>query len=508
MSLAYSTKPYRYDVVIIGAGMGGSALAYSLRNSGLRIAVVEKGERFRQERENWNPVEVIGKARYSPEETWLTNDGKPFHPRVYYTTGGSSKFFGAVAFRLRESDFQEITYPGGSSPPWPITYETLEPYYTEAEMLMGVHGVLGDDPSEPPRPEYPFPPIEDEPPIGWLRERLSQCGVTPFHLPVAVDQGEGGRCRKGSVCDGFPCMVRAKGDGENAFLLSALKSPNVELITDLSIDTLTLAPKGNRIEKAEGGRRDGDGETRISLEADTFVLAAGAVNSAAILLRSRSSKAKQGVANSSGCVGRYFMCHNASVIIALSPIRHNPTIFQKTLGFHDFYSTRDGAGSVQMRGKLLPEHLLGDHPFWMKSLRGYITSRSFDFWAMSEDLPSWENRVELSNTGEIQLFRYPNNADNHRAFMKRVVKVIRKAGFPIVLARPTSIGAIQHQCGTIRMGSSPDEAPLDPVCRSHDHENLWVCDSSVFPSSGAVNPALTVAANALRVGNEILQRRK
>ena len=544
-----------YDLVIIGAGMGGSALAYALRETDLSILILERGGYVKQEPENWDPDEVIANRRYDPQENWLDEAGRPFRPRLYYNVGGSSKFFGGSSFRFREADFTGKHYPEGSTVPWPIRYKDLAPYYDEAERLMWVHGRAGADPCEPQRDDYPYQALENEEPIAWLQERLREQGLHPFPLPIAVHQGPGGRCRKGSPCDGFPCKIRAKGDGENAFLRPALRQKkDIQVVTGARVERLITDRAGTRVRtvtftlvapegrpsanpaasQGSAGSPAGAGESR-RVEARTVVMAAGAANSAAVLLRSASPTHPRGLANGAGLVGHNFMAHNNTVLMAFSLFRRNPTKFQKTMAINDFYLGDPAAdvagplGNIQMRGKVLAQNLARSSRLLVRLFRRFIARRSFDFWIMSEDLPSSENRVELVSgegtrrpdrdaeaAGEggggtvpgqsIRLRRGLNNLGPHRELVRRFRLHLRRAGLHFIVEREPSASTIQHQVGTLRFGTDPARSVLNSDCRSHEVENLYVVDGSVFPSSAAVNPALTIAANALRVGSILRER--
>jgi choline dehydrogenase-like flavoprotein len=488
-----------FDVLIIGAGLGGSAVTWALRNSHLKIAVLDRGGPLKQEAENWDPDEVLSNRRYDPAEMWYDEQDQPFAPRVYYNYGGSSKFFGGSAFRLRERDLSSHQFPEGKTIDWPITYHDLSVYYDIAEKQMHVHGAAGD-PTEPPRGEYPHSPLENEPSIEWLTQRLREQGLRPFALPSAVHQGDGGHCQKGSPCDGFPCKIRAKFDGENAFLRPALKeNKTISLFPYTRVLQILHDSKGTRVTAVKAVNEQGE---QITLSAENIVLCAGAVQSAALLLASGSDLYPRGLANGSDQVGRNFMSHNNTVLMALSPFRKNPTWFQKTMAFNDFYE--DG-GNVQMRGKILHQNLERSGTLLMRTFSRYIAQRSFDFWVMSEDLPDADNRVELREDGSIRLSRKLNNLKTHAQFVSRVKKILHKTGLPIILERPPSPSAIQHQVGTLRMGEHPQTSVVAPDGRTHELENLFVADASVFPSSAAVNPSLTIAANALRVADSILK---
>ncbi len=493
-------EPHRFDVVIIGSGLGGSAAAHSLANRGLSILVLERGDFVKQERENWEVEEVVGRRRYNADETWYDGEGRAFNPRAFYNVGGATKFYGGATLRLRESDFLARELADGGTVAWPFGYAELAPWYDRAEALLEVHGELGEDPSEPARGPYPFARLEHEPRIAELAEALRAQGLHPIHLPVAIDQGGKGRCIKGSPCDGFPCKVRAKGDAENRLLRPLLlKKP--------SPVTIWTKSRALRLETDESGRRvvaalvERGGEA-LRVEGGHFILAAGAVNSAALLLASANERHPQGLANSSGHVGRNFMCHNNSVVMALSPLRRNPTSFQKTLAIHDFYEALPGGppalGAIQLRGKVRPEMLRAKRSPLLRLFAKAIAERSLDFWVMTEDPADSDNRVTLDSEGRVHLQLRQRNRGAHETLLRRLRSALRRAGLPIVILDRRGIETLQHQCGTLRFGSDPQASVLDPWCKAHDLDNLHAMDASFLPSSGAVNPSLTILAQALR----------
>jgi len=476
-----------YDFIIIGSGMGGSSVAYALKDSGASVLMLERGEFVKQERENWDLIEIAGKRRYAANETWYDSRSKPFNPRIFYNVGGNSKFFGGSSFRLRREDFTKT---------WPLSYEEMAPWYKKAETLLGVRGTEGEDPTAPEGTGYSLPPVQHEPVIKELAEKLIKQGLHPFHLPLAIDSGPGGRCRKGSPCDGFPCMVRAKGDAENRLLRPLIlnSDSNLTLLTSARVKKLIPSSEGKHI---EGVSFEYEGQLYFQ-KARRIILCAGAVNSAVLLLASATETYPRGLANSSEMVGRNYMAHNNSVMMALSPFHKNPTLFQKTLAINDFYLK--GWGNIQLRGKIKKEMLQSSKNPFYRLFAGSIAQRSVDLWIMTEDLPRPENRVILNSDGSIQLKYKGNNRKNHRRLIQAASRMMRKAGYPIRLTESRKVNAVQHQCGTVRMGNSPLSAVLDSWCRSYDHPNLFVVDAGFFPSSGAVNPALTIAAMGLRVG--------
>lgn len=494
----------QFDLVIIGTGAGGGTLAYALRNSGLRILLVERGDFLPQEPQNWQPVEVFDRRRYKPDETWYGADGKPFHPGVHYFVGGNTKVYGAALPRFRVQDFGAVEHEGGTSPAWPVTYDELEPYYARAEEIYAVHGSTGEDPTEPPRSgPFPFPPVPHEPYIDDLSVRLRNQGLHPFHYPMGIDLRAGGRCIRCKTCDGFPCQVLAKSESDVNCVRPAVESQNITLWTNTLAQRLLTDSTGKRVVGVELER----GGEKLTVQAGRFVVACGAVNSALLLLRSANDKHPNGLANSSGLVGRNYMVHNNTALMAVDPFRRNPTVFQKTMAVNDFYFRGPDfaypMGNIQLLGKLQAGMLTAAQPLVPRPILQGMADRSVDWWVMSEDLPDPNNRVELRSDGKVIVHWKPNNLVAHRKLVEAARQMMRAAGYQFVFVQPMGIETNSHQCGTARFGTDPATSVLDPTCRTHDVENLWVVDSSFFPSSAAMNPALTIAAQALRVAERI-----
>jgi len=250
-----------------------------------------------------------------------------------------------------------------------------------------------------------------------------------------------------------------------------------------------------------------EGETR-RFEAPTIVISAGAINSAVILLESANAKHPNGLANSSGLVGRNYMCHNNSAMLAIDPFKKNPTIFQKTFGVNDFYfgQAGDPIGHISLIGKATEGILKAEKPWAPRFVLKFMAEHSMDWWFQTEDLPRKENGVELMSDGRIRLNWTPANRAPHERLIRHWKKILWKIGFRVMLTQPMPINAVAHQVGTAVMGKDPATSVLDTDNRTHDVENLYVVDGSFFPSASAVNPALTIAANALRVG-DILKKR-
>ncbi|MDE1947709.1 MAG: GMC family oxidoreductase [Burkholderiales bacterium] len=493
------------DVAIIGSGVGGGGVALQLAGSGARVLVLERGPVLPREPQNWDIEAVFCEERYKTTETWYA-DGRPFRPGMFYFVGGHTKFYGTAMFRFRERDFEELAHEEGVSPAWPIRYADLEPWYGEAERQFGVRGQGGCDPTDPPRSTpYAHAPLPHEPVLEAIEERLRAQGLKPFPMPSAVDFGPGGRCQRCANCDAIPCKIGAKGDAEVRLIRPALKRGNVELRAGVRVEKLITDAGGRRIVAAEVV----EAGVRSRISADLFVLSAGAINSAALLLRSANERHPRGLANSSDVVGRHYMTHNTTALMALHPFKRNTTRFPKTLAVHDFYFGASASdtplGSLQLLGKIREPMLRGPLPTVPKFLRSAMAAHSVDWYAQSEDLPHPDSRITLRPDGAINLHWHRSNLRAHERWVARCKQILRGTGYPIVLSSGFGTEVVSHQCGTVRFGSDPATSALDPYCKAWDHDNLYVVDTGFFPSSAAVNPALTLAAQALRVGQHLRQ---
>lgn len=496
-----------YDFIIIGTGAGGGTLLHALRDSGARILVIERGDFLPNEDQNWQVQAVFDQKRYKPKEQWIdASNGNDFQPGVHYFVGGNTKVYGAALPRLRAQDFGVLEHEGGTSPAWPVSYAELEPYYNRAEALYAVHGQPGDDPTEPPRSQpYPYPAVPHEPYVQDLIDALRTQGLHPFRLPMGVDLREGGRCIRCKTCDGFPCKVNAKSDADVRCVRPAVENnPNITLWTRAYVRRLLSDSSGRKISGVEVEK---EGQvTQVS--ADRVIVSCGAVNSAVLLLRSANSQHPNGIANKSGLVGRHYMVHNNTALTAVKPFKTNPTVFQKTMAVNDYYfeapNFRYPLGNVQMLGKLQAGMLSVSQPLVPKPVLNGMANRSVDWWVMSEDLPDRDNRVEWRSDGRILVHWKPNNRVAHQRLVQLSREMMRAAGYPFVFTQTMGIETNSHQCGTLRFGTDPATSVLDPFCKAHDLDNLYVVDSSFFPSSAAMNPALTIASQALRLADHLM----
>jgi len=515
--------PDHYDVIIIGSGAGGGTLARYLAPTGKRILILERGDWLKREALNWDAKAVFVDNRYISPDTWYDSNGKPFQPQVHYFVGGATKMYGAALYRLRKEDFGELREYDGISPAWPIRYEDMEPYYTQAEQMYQVHGLHGMDPTDPPASApYPYPPVSNEPRIQQLFDNLKAAGFHPFHAPCGIMLNEQdmayGKCIRCRTCDGFPCLVHAKSDAEVLGVRPALEHPNVTLQRNSRVLKLNTDASGRSVKEVVV-EHDGQTET---LRGDIVVVSCGATNSAKLLLMSANDKHPNGLANGSDQVGRNYMFHNSTAVLALSR-EPNPTFYQKTIAINDFYFGMDGfdfpMGGIQMMGKSAGEMYRGEKPLETAlapmGLLDDIAHHAVDLWLCTEDLPDPNNRVTVYD-GTVTLSYTPNNQVPQQKLYQKLKSMLPHLGLnpdhliprSAYLKSEIPIAGVGHQSGTCRFGTDPKTSVLDVNCKAHELDNLYVVDTSFFVSIGAVNPALTAIANAIRVGEHLAGRLK
>jgi len=511
-----------YDVIIVGSGAGGGTLAHRLAPSGKRVLILERGDWLPREIENWDATAVFVDNRYVSKDTWYDQNGKPFQPQIHYFVGGATKFYGAALYRLRERDFGELQHHDGMSPAWPVGYDVFEPFYTQAEQLYQVHGARGEDSTDPwSSAPYAFPPVSNEPRIQRLYDDLAAVGLHPFHAPCGIMLDEANpafsTCIRCATCDGFPCLVHAKSDADVIAVRPAIRHNNVTLVRNAQVRRLETNGSGRTVTSVVA---DVDGEEQ-RFTGSIVVVSAGAANSAQILLASANDQHPNGLANGSDQVGRNYMFHNSRAFLAISREK-NDTKFQKTLGLNDYYFGDDEftypMGNVQMVGKSSAPMYRGEKPIETTLAPTFalndVAERAVDFWLSTEDLPSPGNRVTLNSHGNVILSYTPNNREPLEQLYHRVKKHLSHLGMHphhliprnIYMKNDIPVAGCAHQVGTVRFGTDPATSVLDPDCKAHELDNLYVVDTSFFPSIGAVNPALTAMANALRVGDHLVAR--
>jgi choline dehydrogenase-like flavoprotein len=517
-----------YDVLVVGSGPGGATTAARVAETGKRVLLLERGGFLPRERDNWDSQAVFGAGKYTADETFYDQHDRPFRPELHYYVGGNSKVYGAALLRLLPADFGEVQHRGGVTPAWPLTYQDMEPYYVRAEHLFWVHGKHGEDPfAGKSSQDYKYPPVAHEPRIQQLSDGLAKLGLHPFHLPLGVQlsQDASGQPTRDSACircdrvDGFPCLVGAKADAEQAVIRPALAAHrNLTLLTNTTVERLLTDAAGHSVSGVAVTLPDGSSDV---LTADITVLSAGAILSAVLLLKSATDQHPRGLANSSDLVGRNYMRHNNLALIAFSR-EPNPTVFQKTLSLNDFYSAGEHSdypmGNVQMLGKSDEWQLKGAAPRGLGPAPpgpfGQVARHSLDFWLSSEDIPLADSRVTLRPDGATRLALQPGNNTEALTQLRRTFqRKLKQLGLvemafvrSLYLHKAFDAAATAHQAGTARFGPDPATSVLDVNCRAHDLDNLYVVDGSFMPSVGAVNPTLTIIANALRVGDHIAER--
>jgi choline dehydrogenase-like flavoprotein len=511
-----------YDVIVIGSGAGGGSLVNRLAPSGKRILLMERGDWLPREPSNWSAHDVFVDNRYVSPDTWYDSDGNPFQPQVHYFVGGATKLYGAALYRLRAEDFGELRHHDGISPAWPVSYDEFEPYYSAAEELFEVHGHHGEDPTEPyASVPYPFPAVSHEPRIQQLSDDFEGLGLHPFHAPCGIRLNERNMpysvCVRCQDCDGFPCVLLAKSDADTMAVRPALEHDNVTLMTGAQAVRLDTDASGRTVTRVEV-IRDG---LALGYSADIVVVSCGAANSAKLLLASANDRHPSGLANGSDQVGRNYMFHNSVAVLALSRDL-NPTIFQKTLGVNDFYFGADDfefpLGNIQMVGKSQPDMFRGEKPLeTLLAPRGAldrVARHAVDFWLSTEDLPRSDNRVTLRDDGSVQIAYSATNDEPKARLFEKLKSMLGQLGMEegklhrrhAYLKNDIPVAGCAHQAGTCRFGADAATSVLDINCRAHEVDNLYVVDTSFFPSIGAVNPALTAIANGLRVGDHLLER--
>lgn len=508
-----------FDFIIIGTGAGGGTIAPQLAASGKRVLILERGDYLPRERENWETKAVFDDKRYLAKETWYDSNDQPFAPYTHYWVGGNTKVYGAALLRMREHDFCEVQHHGGVSPAWPLGYEEFEPYYTRAEQMYNVHGERGLDPHDPwASAPYPQPPLAPEPRIKELFDDLGALGHRPFPVPLGLrlDRNQPAAAPyRPSTFDGYPDLTEVKSDAHVVGIRPALARRNVTLLTRAFVERLDTDRTGGEV-RAVVVRREGE---RLVFRGDIVVLACGAINSAALLLRSADARHPRGLANSSDQVGRNYMTHQNGCVVAVMETP-NPSQFQKHFGLTDFYRGADNSplplGLIQLMGK--PDRGTLE---WLRSVSADtlpgvpmedIQSRTIDFFLTAEDLPDPSNRISLRADGAIRVAYTPNNTEAYDRLQTKLESMLgeveRRRGRrgPVFLASRLGIAGVSHQNGTLRFGRDSASSVLDVNCKAHDLDNLYVVDGSFFPSSSAVNPSLTIMANALRVGDHLLER--
>ena len=516
-----------YDILIIGSGAGGASFAQALAGTGKSILILERGEHLPVGRENWDPRRVFVDRIYRTDEQWTDKDDKAFTPNTHYWVGGNTSFYGAALMRFKPLDFERVEHFDGISPAWPVTYEDMRPWYEVAERIWEVHGERGIDPTDDPNdPPYPFPALAHDPGMIRLKEHFEDLGWTPSPLPLGIRRNDqdprDGKCVRCKTCGGFPCRLLAKVDARTAALKPLEAYPNVTLLPGHKVLELKTDASGKKVTEVAASGPDGV----VTFTADYVALAAGAANSAALLLKSVSPKHPNGLANSSDQVGRNYMYHSTSAVLSVTLLARFESNFPKTLCVNDFYYGDSQEqfpypmGQIQMLEYMSGQTLEGQladvvNPNLIpNSFSDAVAERMVSFLVMSEDLPLPHNRVTLNENGGIKLSYTEGDLTAHKKLVEKLETGLQ--GFTrertslfegqFIIDQELPLYGTAHQCGTLRMGDDPTSSVVDKWCKAHDLDNLYVVDASVFVSSAAVNPTLTIVANALRVGDHLARQ--
>lgn len=522
----------RWEFVIIGTGMGGATLGWALAKAGRSVLFLERGLNLLADaRRAGNYAEMFAHPHDAREDLLIqagrwneplldVTGRKPreFIPFIGMGSGGSTALYGAALERFFPQDFEPGKWhdaPACTLPQrWPVTYEELRPYYSAAEALYQVRGE-----ADPLRHEaldpLPVPPASLLAGDRHIAAHLQDKGLHPYHLPLACSKG-----RDCQECQGYLCPSFSKRDAASTCLAPAVGQYDAVLLDR------------SRVRRLEAGADSvhevlcdmPDGEIRI--QGECFVLAAGALNTPALLLNSASSQWPGGLANGSGQVGRNLMRH--AIDLYLVDVPSHPGGFRKCLAINDFYlHSGDGKlGTLQSFGTLPPLSMLLDslhqdlsfaapwlapvfpalRPIFQRLLQR-MTGGKAVFAGILEDLPYTANRVEPLDERRLR-FRYRLGHEDRRR-LRRFRRLVRQAFAPWpvrMIAQADNNERIAHVCGTCRFGDDPATSVLDRHNRAHQLDNLYVADASFFPSSAGINPALTIAANALRIADHLLNR--
>jgi choline dehydrogenase-like flavoprotein len=489
------------DVLIAGTGAGGATFGYALAKAGRSVLFVEQGpdldapEALRgappeatshyRSADATERRDLLIRAGRNPEAYGDGVSADSFVPFIGYGTGGSSSLYGMVLERRYPHDFEG----------WPIAYQDLAPWYAAAESLYEVTG--STDPLRHHEPGCPEPSVPLSEGNHALFAQLRRGGLHPYRLHMASR-----RLTNCTLCQGYLCnsIERCKNDARVTCLAPAVRTGNARLLANARVVRLEFA---NRRIQAAIVQIDG---REVRLTAKIYVLAAGALSTPQILLNSD-------VANRSGLVGRRLMRHAIDLfVLALGP-RYQHARESKEVGLNDYYATRSGEwlGTIQSFGMTPTLDYLRNRPgrnLWrMLGPAAVPICRLFSkapiMASILEDKPAADNRVEVSRTGARILYRLPAADAARRSELRW--KVLR--GFarfaPVPVFGTTDRQALGHVCGTTVFGENPQKSVLNPANRAHDVDNLYVVDGSFFPTSGGVNPALTIMANALRVAHHV-----
>jgi len=510
-----------WDVIIIGTGFGGGTTAMKMSEAGLRVLLIERGSWVKRDLTSWDEAKILVKKIYEwKKPIEMKSKSKNDILSENSVVGGKSVFFGGVSTRLRESDFNmaelfsDVSSDGAKYVNWPISYTDIEPYYSEAELLYEIHGNGREDTTEPPRSiNYEYPPSPYTPLSNKLYNAGKNLGLNPFNLPMAINYfNPNGRleCIKTNTCDLFPCMIMAKNEVTQMVLPSAFEH-GAKILTDTEVVEL----EHNDSKVSVVAVKSSNGDNIKKLKTKNVVLSCGAVGSAFLLMKSGITSTGKG----SKYLGKNLMIHCSGLSAGLMKKRIERNSYHpKQIGFNDYYfgngSWTGHLGTIQGHHNAPPELIKSKAPWIVKGIAGKLSSRFLNLLVIAEDLPRIENRVEMSSrkyrdgTPKIKILHNYTSRDKlaRKILIKKASKILRSAG--CYFTKQVTWKTLSHALGTCRFGSDPDESVLDIDCKLHGWDNLYVIDGSFMPTSGGVNPSLTITANALRVCDRIVPQLK
>ncbi len=493
-----------FDVLVVGSGAGGGTLAGELAEAGLAVLLLERGKPLPLVDQNVANIDLFRRRRYHPPEEWIGTDGDPFAPQMVMAPGGNTKIWGGVLERMREREFCHLPMQEGPGPDWELRYADLEPWYDRAEALYRVHGEAGCDATEPPRScPYPLASRPLEPFQELLRDDLRRQGLHPYRLPLSVGES----------------AEDPSGDAEGFGLERARRFPGFELRSGAEVLALHGSASGREVRAVEA-RIDGQ---RWLFRAHQVVLAAGAVASAVILLRSATERHPRGMANGSDQVGRNLMRPQLTAMLQRSAIVHSGR-YGPGLGLTDFHdgdrNVDYALGVVRGGGGVLQDPLFAESPPVLSLVSRllpdpaleWLADRSVSWWVASAVRPDPQNRVSLRGE-RVVVNDLPNNREAHDRLVYRWLAVMQQVErdpattvvqrAPIYPRGEAPQSVMGFACGTCRLGSDPARSVVTLEGRCHEVANLWIADGSILPGCPSVGPGLTIVANALRIAAAI-----
>lgn len=512
-----------WDAIIIGTGMGGGTVGRALAEAGLSVLFVEKGPAGDAAADHalddrTEVPEMRLRSGYWPERVAATVNGEErrFFAPLGAGVGGSSRFYAATLERPEPHDLDDtagVPHPTGG---WPVSHDEMAPWLARAERMYSVRGE--PDPRTGAGHESLFPPLALDAAEAALIDELRGRGLSPYRLHLALREVEG--CRS---CLGSACPLVCKMDGRSAGVMPALATGRAALLERCEVTRLCAGAGG--ITHVEARR----GDVTVTLRARVHILAAGALASPRLLMASASEAWPAGLANASGMVGRNLMFH-LNEMFALWPGRGTPAFRRPTraVGFRDLYHVGgerfgmvQSMGVAASRGVILHflRQKLAQSPYRRvpgsrqlaripATVMAGLLGEAQVFVGLLEDMPHPENRVLWQpDDGDMIRLTYaigPEMEARRRRFRRLIRGALKGQRHLFLTRRPEP--NFGHPCGTLRFGTDPATSVLDAECRAHGVPNLYVADASFMPTSMGVNPSLTIAANALRVGDAVMRR--